>query len=210
VFALDVTEADAPQRLLERAGDADVLVNNAGYGKHGAQVELSVAETTGMVRLNCEALAGVIAAFLPRWVERKSGTILNVASIAGFQPILWFSVYAATKAFVLSLSLALDEEVKHHGVRVLALCPGPVPTEFQAIANTTPDHAPAFMIVSAEAVADDALWMIKHKKRVWIPGFAVRFLISLEAFVPQRLIVYFAGKSVPPPTRKVASPVSSA
>src|SRR5437588_13006351 len=117
-------------------------------------------------------------------VERKSGTILNVASIARFQPIPFFAVYAATKAFVLSLSSALDEEVKRHGVRVLALCPGPVPTEFQAIANTTQDHAPTALVASAEHVADDALWMIKRGKRVWIPNFLLRFLISLEAFVP--------------------------
>src|SRR5437588_687197 len=131
-------------------------------------------------------------------VERKSGTILNVASIARFQPIPFFAVYAATKAFVLSLSIALDEEVKRHGVRVLALCPGPVPTEFQQVANTTQDHAPSFMTVSADEVADDALWMLRRKKRVWIPGWACRVLISLEALVPTSLIVYFAGKTVPP------------
>src|SRR5437588_269793 len=127
VVGLDVTDPTAPARLLESAGDADVLVNNAGYGKHGAQVWLAGPEVTGMVRLNCEAHTGLVSAFFPRMVERKSGTILNVASIAGFQPIPFFAVYAATKAFVLSLSIALDEEVKRHGVRVLALCPGPVP-----------------------------------------------------------------------------------
>jgi len=198
-IALDVTEPDAPSRLFERAGDADVLVNNAGYGKHGAQVDLSPAECTGMVRLNCEALTGLTAAFLPGMVARKRGTILNVASIVAFQPVPYFALYAATKAFVLSLSIGLDEEVKRHGVRVLALCPGPVPTEFQKVANTTMDHAPSLMTVSAEEVAEDALWMIRREKRVWIPGWACRFLISLEAFVPTSVIVHFAGRTVPPP-----------
>jgi short-subunit dehydrogenase len=202
VFGLDVTEPDAPAKLLERAGDADVLVNNAGYGKHGAQVDLGVSECTGMVRLNCESLTGICAAFLPKMVARRGGTILNVASIAGFQPIPWFAVYAATKSFVLSLSLALDAEVKRHGVRVLALCPGPVPTEFQAIANTTQDHAPSFLVASAEEVADDALWMIRRGKGVWIPNFLCRLFISLEAFVPTSVIVHFAGKTVPPPKRE--------
>lgn len=206
VIGLDVTDPDAPQKLVERAGDADVLVNNAGYGKHGAQIGLSPADSTGMVRLNCESLTGIVAAFLPRFVARKSGTILNVASIAGFQPIPWFAVYAATKAYVLSLSIALDAEVKKDGVRVLALCPGPVPTEFQAIANTTQDHAPGFMVATAEQVAEDALWMIRRGKRVWIPNFVVRFLISLEALVPTSLIVYFAGKTVPPPALPAAVP----
>src|SRR5581483_11145913 len=201
VIGLDVTEPDAAQKLLEKAGDADVLVNNAGFGKHGAQVELSVAESTGMVRLNCEALTALCAAFLPRFVQRKSGTILNVASVAAFQPIPFFGVYAATKAYVLSLTHALDAEVRRHGVRVLALCPGPVPTEFQAVANTTMDHAPKLLVVSPEQVAEDALWMIERGKRVWIPGFLMRFLISLEAFVPTSVIVHFAGKTVPPPVR---------
>lgn len=202
VIGLDVTDPEGPAKLLERAGDADVLVNNAGYGKHGAAVEIPAADATGMVRLNCEALTGLVSVFLPRMVARKSGTILNVASIAGFQPIPFFAVYAATKAFVISLSLALDEEVKRHGVRVLALCPGPVPTEFQQVANTTMDHSPSFMTVSAEEVADDALWMIRRKKRVWIPGWACRFLISLEAFVPTSVIVHLAGRTVPPPARE--------
>ncbi len=205
-IGLDVTDPTAVKTLVERAGDADVLVNNAGYGKHGAQVDLVPDEVTGMVRLNCEALTGLVAAFLPRMVSRRSGTILNVASIVAFQPVPYFAVYGATKAFVLSLSIALDEEVKRHGVRVLALCPGPVPTEFQAVANTTPDHAPKAMMVSAEAVAEDALWMIRRQKRVWIPGFLCRFLIGLEAFLPTSVIVHFAGRSVPPPPRPVPAP----
>jgi uncharacterized protein len=203
VIGLDVTEPDAPRRLLEAAGDADLLVNNAGYGKHGAQVDISVADSAGMVRLNCEALAALVATFLPRFVARKSGTILNVASVASFQPIPFFAVYSATKAFVLSLSIALDAEVKRHGVRVLALCPGPVPTEFQAIANTTDEHAPAILKATAEHVAEDALWMIRRGRGVWIPNWVLRFLISLEAFVPNWLIVHFAGKAVPPPAPSV-------
>ncbi len=205
-IGLDVTEPDAAQRLIERAGDADVLVNNAGYGKNGAQVDISPADSAGMVRLNCEALTSLIASFLPRMVARGSGTILNVASIASFQPIPWFAVYAATKAYVLSLSIALDAEVKRKGVRVLALCPGPVPTEFQTIANTTLDHAPAFLQASATHVAEDAYWMIRRGKGVWVPNFILRFLVSLEAFVPTWFTVYFAGKTVEPPARPAPAP----
>ncbi|MEZ0228933.1 MAG: SDR family NAD(P)-dependent oxidoreductase [Planctomycetota bacterium] len=212
VIGLDVTGPDAPGRLLEAAGDADVLVNNAGYGKHGAQIDISPADSAGMVRLNCESLTALVATFLPRFVARGSGTILNVASVASFQPIPFFAVYSATKAYVLSLSIALDAEVKRHGVRVLALCPGPVPTEFQAIANTTDDHAPEILKATAEQVAEDALWMIHRGKGIWVPNFVLRFLIGLEAFVPNRLIVYLAGKSVPPPAPRPApapAPVSA-
>ncbi|MBI3722454.1 SDR family oxidoreductase [bacterium] len=205
VLGLDVTASDAAARLLERAGDADVLVNNAGYGKHGPSHEVALEASTGMVRLNCEALTGLMMAFLPRMIARKSGTILNIASIAGFQPIPWFAVYSATKAYVLSLSIAVDAEVKRHGVRVLSLCPGPVPTEFQAIAETDADHARWFPRVSAEQCAEDAYWMIRRGRRVWIPNWFVRTCIRLEALVPMSIIVYFAGRTVPPPAKKHAA-----
>jgi short-subunit dehydrogenase len=198
ILGLDVTDPQAAKLLLERAGDADLVVNNAGFGKHTPHEDLSLDHATGMVRLNCEALTAIMTAFLPRMIARKSGTILNVASIAAFQPVPWFACYSASKAFVLSLSIAVDAEVRRHGVRVLTLCPGPVPTEFQAIANTTQDHAPWFLRASAEKVADDALWQIRRGRRVWVPNFVLRTCMFLEAFVPQWLVVYLAGKSAPP------------
>lgn len=210
VLVLDVTLPDAPRRLLEVAGDADLVVNNAGYGKHAPVVDVSIESATGMVRLNCEALTGVLQAFLPRMVARKSGTILNVASVAAFQPIPHFAVYAATKAYVLSLSIAADAEVKRHGVRVLTLCPGPVPTEFQAVSGTTMDHAPGFLQVTAERCADEAYWMIRRGKRTWVPNWFLRNLIRLEALVPQCLVVFLAGRAVPPPpVQAPASPARS-
>lgn len=201
-MGLDVTAPDAAQKLIQKAGDADVLVNNAGYGKHGGATEISVEHATGMVRLNCESLTGIMMAFLPRMVERKRGTILNVASIAGFEPTPWFAVYSATKAYVLSLSQAVDFEVKSRGVRVLALCPGPVPTEFQAIADTTQDHAPALFRASAEKVADDAAWMIRRGRGVWVPNWWLRQGTRIESMLPDKLAVYIRGKAVPSPVHK--------
>jgi short-subunit dehydrogenase len=207
VLALDVTADGAAPKIVAAAPDADVIVNNAGYGKHAPAEDVSLEAATGMVRLNCEALTALTQAYLPLLLQKRSGTILNVGSIAGFQPIPYFAVYAATKAYVSSLSVALDEEVRRRGVRVLVLCPGPVPTEFQTIADTTQDHAPAFLRVSAQQVAEDAFWMIRKGRRVWVPNFFLRTAMFLERFVPQRLVVYFAGKTVPPQVKaKLPSP----
>jgi len=179
VIGLDVTEPDAAQKLLERAGDADVLVNNAGYGKHGAQIDLTVAESTGMVRLNCESLTAICAAFLPRFVARKKGTILNVASVAGFQPIPWFAVYAATKAFVLSFTEAVAEEVRGTGVRVLALCPGAVRSELDVFSHNagllgklpslSPEEAPVTTATPLSVPMVDPLSIGFRRSCPWAP-----------------------------------------
>jgi short-subunit dehydrogenase len=196
VVKLDVTDPAAGKILVEKAGDADLLVNNAGYGNYSPAVDIPVDVATGMVRVNCEALTGILLAFLPRMVARKSGTILNLASIAAFQPIPYLATYAASKAYVLSLSVGIDAEVKRHGVRVLAICPGPVPTEFQGIAGTPPDHAAAFLKVTAEQVAEDALWMIRKGKRVFVPNIFLRTAMLLEKFLPRDFVVWMAGRSI--------------
>lgn len=204
VLALDVTAPDAAARLLERAGDADVLVNNAGYGKHGPMIEIPPDQALGMVRLNCESLLALTQAFLPRMVARKSGTILNVGSIAGIQPLPFEAVYGATKAFVNSLSVALDEEVRRHGVRVLVICPGPVPTEFQEIANSPNEHAPGFVKVSAEQVADECAWMIRKGKRKRVPNAILRLAMWCERLAPEWFVVSMAGRVLAP--KKVLAP----
>jgi short-subunit dehydrogenase len=202
-IGLDVTAPDAAKRLLEQCPDADVLINNAGYGKHGAALDISLEHSTSMVRLNCEALTALTMAYLPRMVARGRGTILNVSSIAGFQPIPYFAVYSATKAYVTSLSMALDAEVRSKGVRVLCLCPGPVPTEFQEVADTTMDHSPKIFVRSPELIADRAVWMIQNGVGLHVPGWPLRMQIFFQRLLPRSLVVYLAGKSVPPnPVKK--------
>ncbi|MBA2771265.1 MAG: SDR family oxidoreductase, partial [Sphingomonas sp.] len=121
---------------IERAGESvELLVNNAGFGLHGRIAKLDPARQRAMIDLNCGALFDLSRAVLPAMIERKSGAILNVASTAAFQPGPGMAVYFATKAFVLSLSEALHEEVKRHGIRVTALCPGPTKTEFGEVAG---------------------------------------------------------------------------
>ncbi|MEO5973240.1 MAG: SDR family oxidoreductase [Sphingomicrobium sp.] len=137
--AIDLGKAGAAERLVADVAAAGehvaLLVNNAGFGLKGKFAELDAPRQRAMIDLNVGALTDLCRAVLPGMVARKSGGILNVASTAAFQPGPNIAVYFATKAFVLSLSEALHEEVKRHGVKVTALCPGPTRTEFGEVAG---------------------------------------------------------------------------
>lgn len=138
-FPIDLTNPDdlntLKQALAGEKPDVRILVNASGYGKIGPVGNISLEEEAGMVRLNCEALLSVTHLVLP-YMEKNS-RIIQYASSAAFLPQPGFAVYAATKAFVLSYSRALNEELKGRGIKVTAVCPGPVKTEFFDIAETT-------------------------------------------------------------------------
>jgi short-subunit dehydrogenase len=138
-FAIDLTKPEERETLSGALRtvkpDVRILVNASGYGKIGPAGSVPLEEETGMVRLNCEALLAVTHLTLP--YMGRGGRIIQYASSAAFLPQPGFAVYAATKAFVLSYSRALNEELKPRGIRVTAVCPGPVKTEFFTIAETT-------------------------------------------------------------------------
>ena len=131
---LDLERPDAPGRLIAEIGargvEIDTLVNNAGFGLRGTFATLPADQEAAMVELNVTALTKLCRLVLPGLIARRRGGIVNVASTAAFQAIPFMAVYAATKAYVLSLSEALHEEARRHGVVVTALCPGPTATEF--------------------------------------------------------------------------------
>ena len=129
-----------------------------------------------MVRLNCEALLDLQARYLPAMVERGRGAVINIASTAAFQPIPGTATYAATKAFVLSLSEAVHEELKGTGVTVTAVCPGPVRTEFTRVAGIeqAEEQLPGMFWMSSEAVAKAAVDGAENGKRVVVPGLINR------------------------------------
>jgi short-subunit dehydrogenase len=134
VAACDLAEPDAATRL-KCAADAlgfepDTLVNNAGFGVTGPFESVPFEQHLAMVRLNVEAVAALTALYLPGMAAKGNGNIINVASTAGLAPVPYFAIYAASKAFVLSLSQALWAEYRHRGVRIVAVCPGPVRTRF--------------------------------------------------------------------------------
>lgn len=197
-FALDLLQPDAPAQLLEetqrRELVVDTLVNNAGFGSMGEFVNLDLPRELEMIDLNVKSLVGLTHRFLLPMRERKQGTIINVASTAGFQPVPYMATYAATKAFVLSFSEALWEENREHGVHVMALCPGVTDTNFFAASKM--DRPPFRTIETAEEVVETALRASSHRKPSVISGWTNWLAIEAERLVPRSLVTKIAGKAI--------------
>lgn len=200
-FEVDLSDADARLRFVQRLRDEglrpDLLVNNAGMGDYGEFATAEWPKVEAMLRLNIEALTQLTHALLPSMIERQSGAILNVSSLASLLPIPDFAVYAASKAYVSSFSEALRIEVREHGIRVLALCPGPVHTEFGEVAGRGPNTdfgAREWFYVRQEQVVSEALaGLLADKPRVY-PGLKIALAaatISLLPLVAIRLAMSF-------------------
>jgi hypothetical protein len=158
-------------RLDELGLTVDILVNNAGFGVYESFVTSGREKELQQVRVDVEAVVDLMARYLPGMVERGRGAVINMASTAGFQPLPFNAGYSAAKAHVLTLSEAVNEEVKHAGVTVTAVCPGPVPTEFQEANDAEfASKLPKLAWVSAERVAADALKAAEKGRRSVIPG----------------------------------------
>jgi len=188
VIAKDLSVPGAAQEIaaeLQTAGIAiDILVNNAGVGGHGPFVQQDAAAQVAMIQLNVVTLAHLCRLLLPGMMQRGHGGILNVASTAAFQPGPLMAVYYATKAFVLSLSEALANELAGTGVRVCALCPGSTNTEFQqraSIGRLLPFGAG---MMSAARVAEAGYNGLRAGKRVVIPGAMNNLLALAVRLVP--------------------------
>jgi len=191
VLRLDVARVDAARDIAEalarRSLEPEIIVNNAGFGLLGTADKLDRAAQLAMIDVNVRALTELSLAFVESLARRKGG-ILNVASTAGFLPGPGMAVYYASKAYVVSFSQALHEELKPRGVRVTALCPGPVPTEFQARAGMARDFFPAFLVRSAEAVAEDAYRGLKRGRALVIPGLPNKLVPALAGILPQPIL----------------------
>ena len=192
VLRADVARADAARDIAEaleqRGLEPDVVVNNAGFGLVGTADTLDRAEQLAMIDLDVRALTDLSLAFIDS-LKRRKGGILNVASVAAFMPGPGMAVYYASKAYVLSFSEALHRELKPKGVRVTVLCPGPVPTEFQARAGIPADAIPRLLTRSAEQVARDGYRGLKAGRRVVVPGFANSVATTLIRFAPRGLLL---------------------
>lgn len=180
---------DDVRRALDGAPVA-ILVNNAGVGGRGRfAVERDVSDDLAMIQLNITSLVHLTGVLLPAMVERDSGGILNVASTAGFVPGPLQAVYYATKAFVRSFSEALTEECRGTGVRVTALCPGPVDTEFAAAAGlegTSLMRAPLIK-VPADKVAAAGWNGLRHGRAVVVPGLPLKIAMQGLRVTPRRI-----------------------
>ena len=174
----------------------DLLINNAGFGDYGDFAERDGERQLQIVQLNIVALVDLTHKYLPLMRSSRSGSIINVASIAAFQPIPYMSVYAASKAFVLSFSQALWAENRSYGVRVLCSCPGPTETNFFTEAKfPTAIAAKNAQIVAPQVVVRDALKALeKGESTVVSGGFASSMITSLSRFVPRQTLVSILEK----------------
>ena len=170
----------------------DVLVNNAGVSYRGTMQDLQPAEVSAMITLNIGALTRLTHALIPQMVARGKGKILNVSSVTAFQPVPSLSVYAASKAFVLSLTEALSEDLKGTGVTATALCPGLTKTEM--VDELVQDEPiPSYMIASADDVAREAYDALMKGEVVRVPGIANQFAVNWVKYQPRWLVRNLGG-----------------
>jgi hypothetical protein len=200
-FSVDLNRAENCEALfaqVQKTGlTVDLLVNNAGLAHYGPFAKASLEETDAMLDLNVHALTHLTQLFLPGMIERKTGGILTVASTAGFQPLPYLSVYAATKAFVLNFSEALWAECRDHSVRVFCLCPGNTLTRFHQVAGI--DKRKIFFSASATDVARFALRkFLKTNQPSAIYGFWNKLMIYAERLSPRWLTVFVTEKMYRP------------
>jgi short-subunit dehydrogenase len=184
------------RRISELDLDVEILVNNAGFGGGEDFARTDHDRLVSMVELNCVALLDLQAIYLPRMVDRGRGAIINIASTAAFQPLPGAATYAATKAFVLSLSEAVHEELKGTGVTLTAVCPGPVRTEFSEAAGLegAEDQVPGVLWMDAESVAKQAVDAAGDGKRAIIPGLLNRAGALTGQHAPRMLALPIAKR----------------
>ena len=198
VFTADLERRDGASaiaaELSSRGLEPAIVVNNAGFGLRGEAATLSRDEQLAMIDLNVRALTELSLMFVDS-VARHRGGILNVASLAAFLPGPGMAVYYASKAYVLSFSEALHRELSGRGVRVTALCPGPVPTEFQDRAGLSLPAAARMLELSAERVAQIGYDAFMADQRVVIAGIGNRVLVSLMRLMPHALLLRLVDQS---------------
>ena len=178
--------------------EVEVLVNNAGYGLAGRFAELPVEGQTGEIDLNIRALTALSRLFAPAMVARKRGRILNVASTAAFQPGPFMSVYCATKAYVLSFSLALNEELRGTGVTSTALCPGPTATEFADVSGASKNLFTPNNTMTAREVAETGYRAMIQGKGTVVAGLQNRLMAFSTRLVPRGFTARMAANMMRP------------
>jgi len=170
----DLSQAGSAEGLakaLRREGQqVDILINNAGVLVHGAFVDISPEDHQRMVQLNVAGLTDILTHFVPDMAARQSGRILNVASSSAFQPVPSLSTYAATKAYVLSLSEALGEELRGSGITVTAMCPGVTSTNMMADVGSVAESLPSVLISDVEDVAREGFKACMNGTPIVVPG----------------------------------------
>lgn len=198
ILALDITKEEClseyAKQLKEASAEVKILINNAGFGKLGDFDTMTADDGASMVRLNCEALTVMTSLTLP--FMDKGGEILNSCSIASFAPNTRMAVYSSTKAYVMSFSRALRSELKKRGINVLALCPGPMDTEFLSLAGIEKGSSHTFDTlprVNPALMAEKSLKASKKEKAVYTNRVFYKFYRLLAKLLPHSLVMKLAG-----------------
>jgi uncharacterized protein len=188
VVAADLSRPDAPQEIVtelqRQSVHVDFLVNNAGFGAHGAFADVEATTHLDVIQVNVAALTHLTRLVLPDMLGRRWGRILNLASTAAFVPGPYMSVYYASKAYVLSHSVALSRELRRSGITVTALCPGPTRTGFQSRANMTDAKLFRLSVMDSAAVARAGYAGMLRGKAVVIPGLSNKVSARAGRLVP--------------------------
>jgi len=207
VIIQDLTEPDAAIKVADAVSakglTVDMLVNNAGFGDYGAFSDRPRQRHLDMIQLNIAALVDLTYQFLPGMQQRRSGTIINIASIAGFQSMPYLSVYAATKAFVLSFTEALWAENKPYNIRVMVSCPGPTETSFfkeaqfpESMRSVSPRQ-----VAQPETIVQDVLDELESETPTIVSGgFVNNIVVNLSRFLPRPTLVNVIADQFRPPT----------
>lgn len=197
IIPCDLTQANSGDQIAEALVSAGVeveyVVNNAGFGVFGRAVQRDRADQLDIISVNIRALTDLSLRFSEQLIRNRGG-ILNIGSIAGFLPGPGMAVYYASKAYVLSFSEALRAELAPHGVRVTVVCPGPVPSEFQARAGFKPGFDSVVLNVLPAAVAQQAYNGLMANQRAVLPGIGIKIVPFLLRLFPRGFILGAVGR----------------
>lgn len=206
VIPMDLSRPTAAAELWEQTSrqglDIDVLVNNAGFGTHSDVADADPQRLEDAIELNCRTLVGTTVRYLPQMRAQGSGTIINIASTAAFQPLPKMAVYGATKAFVLSFTEALWAEEREHGIRVVAVCPGLTDTPFFELAGEAAAGAASGAAASAftrtpQQVVEHTIRALSGRKPSFVDGTANAFVSRVVTrMLPRRVVIAVAGRLV--------------
>lgn len=197
LLPLDLSVSHDFSKIVEFQQEIDLVINNAAIGYFRAFTDMTESEVSSMVMVNMYSLTLMNKFFADKMAKMGRGQIINVASMAAYFPVPYYSVYAATKSYVLSLSVSLDQELRHRGVRVKALCPGGIKTEFshRAGLNSTALKKQYDSFSEAKDIAAETMRLIDHDKGVLIPGQKNRLSALFMRLLPLAISSYLAKKS---------------
>jgi short-subunit dehydrogenase len=199
IIEADLGRREAPSELFAKIEalclHVDYLVNNAGFGTSGRFDRLPLDRELEEIDLNVSAVVAMTRLFIPAMVARNSGTVINVASTAAFQALPYMATYAASKAFVLNFTIALAGELAGTGVKVSALCPGPVRTEFQAVAKNEHGRLPEFAYLEAETVVAQGIAAAESGRSFHIAG-VINFLTAQSTRLMPRAFINFVSRRI--------------